>query len=172
MSVERRNALYASKEGPLLAWLIEEAQLQGLDPRGLAERLGVTYGYVAQLRLGIRKSEHISDDFSRMCAYFLGVPTVIVKLLSGRIKVNDFAVPRSTKARRHGHDSQANRPTAAFGPKPAASQGKVTLRVQDAMLALFEEVTGHEVVQARQLPEIMSYLRRAAVIHRRNGVQM
>jgi transcriptional regulator with XRE-family HTH domain len=165
----RRDAFYATKEGPLLAWLLEEAQQQGLEPRQLAERLGVTYGYLAQLRLGLRKTEHISDDFSRMCACFLGVPTITVKLLSGRIKVEDFVVPGSATVRCRREGLQAMRRDPVFGPLLPASLEKLELEVQDAMLALYEEATGREIYGARKLPEIMFYLQRAALIHCSNS---
>jgi len=169
---ERRKALYAAKEGPLLAWLMQEAQRQGLDPRQLARELGVTYGYVAQLRLGIRKTEHISDDFSRMCALFLGVPTIVVKVLSGRVSLEDFVVPGSATKRCRRQALQAMRHDPVFGPLLPASLEKLEPEVQDAILALYQEATGHVVFGARHLPEMMTYLQRAALIHRVNGGDM
>ena len=147
---ERLDSLYAAKEGPLLSWLISEAQQQGLQPRQLAGRLGVGYGYIAQLRLGIRRSENISDDFSAVCARFLGVPTIIVKLLSGRIKVEDFAVNDGASFECRKHGSQV---------KKRGTLVSTPLRVNLKKLGL----------EARQLPEIMRYLQRAALIHLKNG---
>lgn len=80
---ERVERLYAEDGGPLLGWLMDEAQLRGQLLNEMASALGVTYGYINQLRNGIRKVSHISNEFARSCANYLGVPTVVVKLVSG-----------------------------------------------------------------------------------------
>ena len=80
---DRVERLYAVDGGPLLGWLMDEAQLRGQLLNEMASALGVTYGYINQLRNGIRKVSHISNEFARSCANYLGVPTVVVKLVSG-----------------------------------------------------------------------------------------
>ena len=47
---ERVERLYAVDGGPLLGWLMDEAQLRGQLLNEMASALGVTYGYINQLR--------------------------------------------------------------------------------------------------------------------------
>ena len=49
---ERVERLYAEDGGPLLGWLIDEAQLRGQLLSEMATDLHVTYGYINQLRNG------------------------------------------------------------------------------------------------------------------------
>lgn len=86
----RWRRLYAAPGGALMGWLLEEAQNRGLDLPGLATELRVTAGYLAQLRCGIRDCANISHDFAAACAVFLGVPTVVVLIVAGHLKLVDF----------------------------------------------------------------------------------
>jgi hypothetical protein len=58
----------------------------------MAAELGVTYGYIHQLRTGIRRTSSVSHDFASACGACLGVPTVVVLLLAGFLTMRDFAV--------------------------------------------------------------------------------
>ncbi len=65
---ERVSRLYASPGGPLIGWLFDECRRRRQEYREMAACLGVTYGYVNQLRSGLRQARHISDDFAVSCA--------------------------------------------------------------------------------------------------------
>lgn len=91
---ERVSRLYASPGGPLIGWLFDECRRRRQEYREMAACLGVTYGYVNQLRSGLRQARHISDDFAVSCAHYLGVPPVVVKMVAGRIPMSDFVTPR------------------------------------------------------------------------------
>ncbi|MFW5453928.1 helix-turn-helix domain-containing protein [Thioalkalivibrio sulfidiphilus] len=58
--------------------------------RDLAAELGVTYGYLVQLKNGIRSTQAISREFSASCARFLRVPRVTVLIASGQLDVEDY----------------------------------------------------------------------------------
>jgi len=75
---------------PLMEVLEEAAKRRGLSKQQLAEALGVTYGYLAQLKNAIRDPRNISDAFAEGCAVFLGVPRIKVLLLAGRVRPSDF----------------------------------------------------------------------------------
>lgn len=75
--------------GLLLAALTACATQRGHQFPQLAAELGVTYGYIAQLRSGLRQTAQISDDFALACARYLGVPRLTVLMLSGRITPQD-----------------------------------------------------------------------------------
>ena len=87
---ERWKRLYAAPGGPLMGWLFEEAELQGLQVEDLARELCVTKGYLLQLRSGVREAANVSADFAAACAMFLDVPTVVVLVVAGHLKLVDF----------------------------------------------------------------------------------
>lgn len=90
---QRAQRLYAGKGGPLVSWLLDEAHRRQQTYRDMATDLHVTYGYINQLRSGLRSVENISHEFARACALYLGVPTIVIKLVSGSICMSDFAWP-------------------------------------------------------------------------------
>lgn len=80
----------AQLSSPLIEVLEEAAKRKGLNKQQLAESLGVTYGYLAQLKSAIRDPKNISDAFAEGCAAFLGIPRIKVLLLAGRVRPSDF----------------------------------------------------------------------------------
>jgi transcriptional regulator with XRE-family HTH domain len=76
--------------GLLLAMLIFRANELGHKMHEMASELGVTYGYVIQLREGIRQVKNVSDEFAKACALYLGVPRLTVLLASGKITPEDL----------------------------------------------------------------------------------
>lgn len=75
---------------PLMEVLEAAAKRKRLNKQELAEALGVTYGYLAQLKNAVREPKNISDSFAEACAGFLGVPRIQVLLLAGRVRPSDF----------------------------------------------------------------------------------
>jgi len=75
---------------PLIAALEEAAERKGINKQELASALGVTYGYLAQLKSGIRETRNIGDEFADNCATFLGVPRIKVLIRAGRVRASDF----------------------------------------------------------------------------------
>jgi len=74
----------------LLVLLVQKANESGHTLSELAGELGVTYGYLSQLRNGTRQWRHISDEFANACAQYLGMPRLTVLLACGRVQVEDF----------------------------------------------------------------------------------
>jgi len=58
---ERVMRCYRHPGGPLLGWLADEAKRRGHTGQAMAESLGVTAGYIHQLRTGHRHLCNISD---------------------------------------------------------------------------------------------------------------
>ncbi|NKE68645.1 DNA-binding protein [Ramlibacter sp. RBP-2] len=56
----------------------------------MAAHVGVGYGYINQLRSGLRNVSSISDKFSQDCATYLGISRLQVLMLAGRISPSDF----------------------------------------------------------------------------------
>ena len=76
--------------GLLLAALITCANERRLQLNDMASELGVTYGYINQLRNGIRKVSQVSDEFALACSYFLGIPRLTILMLAGRLNPEDL----------------------------------------------------------------------------------
>ena len=165
---QRVLRLYNSAGGPLLGWLTDEAQSRRLTQGELAAQLGVTYGYVAQLRNGNRQVDSISHGFATACARFLGVPTVVVFLLSGFLTMRDFAFTQESE------EATLDRAIRRVQSDPhvrAALPVDLALLPADAQRAiavLYSESTGADVFRLRELPECVRWLQRAAVIHDEN----
>ena len=162
---ERVSRLYASPGGPLIGWLFDECRRRRQEYREMAACLGVTYGYVNQLRSGIRQARHISDDFAVSCAHYLGVPPVVVKMVAGRIPMSDFVTPREPEV------DALDRAMAQMLDDPVARRNlpadmsQLTLSAKRALVAMYVEASGRDVFGMHQLPEMVRWLQRAATIH-------
>ncbi|WP_236676823.1 helix-turn-helix domain-containing protein [Aquariibacter lacus] len=162
---QRVTRLYATEGGPLIGWLYDECRRRGQEFREMAAALGVTYGYINQLRSGIRQVRQISDDFAVRCANYLGVPPVVVKMVAGRIPMSDFVHPREPL------QDAIDRAMARMLDDPAArhilpaDMSGLSLDAKQSLVAMYQECTGHDLLGACQLPELVRWLQRAAMIH-------
>jgi transcriptional regulator with XRE-family HTH domain len=162
---QRVARLYASPGGPLVGWLHDECRRRGQTCYQMAEALGVTYGYISQLRSGRRLTRHISDQFATACARYLGVPPVVVKIAAGRIPLSDFVSPYEPL------EAALDRAVMRMLDDPVARHllpadpTTLSLQAKQALVAMYTEGTGHDVLGLRQLPETVRWLQRAAVIH-------
>jgi hypothetical protein len=162
---ERVKRFYSSPGGPLIAWLFDECRRRGQDYCELARDLGVTYGYIAQLRNGFRLVRKISDEFAVSCARYLGVPTVVVKVIAGRIPMSDFVAPRETE------EDWVERAMARLLDDPVARNAlpedahALPLAAKRALVAMYVEYSGIDLLCLHQLPEMVRWLQRLAVLH-------
>ena len=76
--------------GLLLATLVHRANEKGLQLKEMAKALGVTHGYINQLRNGIRPVKQISNAFALACAEFLGISRMSVLMLVEIVTTADF----------------------------------------------------------------------------------
>lgn len=165
---QRVQRLYGAQGGPLIGWLFDEARRREMDLQDMAREVGVTYGYINQLRTGIRKTCQISHDFASSCALFLGVPTVVVLLLSGYLTMSDFAT------RAESDDEAVERALRLMQDDPhiraavPVDFSRLCVEGKRAVVMLYGEVAGRDVFQARQLPEVVRWLQRAALMHEEN----
>lgn len=168
---QRVERLYDSDGGPLIAWLIDEARARGLGMNDMAKALNVTYGYITQLRNGVRQQSCIGQEFAEACARFLGVPTIVVKLLSGRIRISDFAWSNE------GEQAVIERAYRFMKTDPVARQHlpkddcSMTYEAMRSLVMLYGETTGVDVLSLRQLSWVLQYLQRPAMIHNDNEVE-
>lgn len=140
----------------LLACLVQTANRDGLQMKELADRLGVTYGYIAQLRNGQRNIPHISETFVARCADFLRVPAIVVKIAAGKICPEDFIFPedeyeaRLDSALAHIHSD------TAFGPWMPATAMQLDVSVKTFIVLCYQQATGVTLfTEHRILPSLM-----------------
>ena len=161
----RVRRLYAARGGPLIGWLLDEARRRQHDLTTMSKELGVTFGYINQLRSGIRSTEQISQEMAEACARYLGVPTIAVKVVCGRISLQDFLAPSDTEERCIDRaitkmlDDPQVRKTIPVNLAALSPDGK------KAVAFLFAEMTSFDLLGAAGLPQMVQYLQRAVVNH-------
>lgn len=165
---ERVQRLYKSEGGPLIGWLFDEAKSRRQNYREMSAELGVTYGYIAQLRNGIRHSEHISQGVADACARYLGVPAVVVKLIAGSIRMSDFMCSRESE------EQVLDRAIRQVQGDPQIRHSlphdllQLPLAAKRAVVLMYAESTGHDLFGYRELPAIVKFLQRAVMFHDEN----
>lgn len=162
---ERVHRLYAGKGGPLIGWLLDEARARGMQISEMAEQLGVTYGYINQLRSGIRDTAAIGQGFAEACGRFLGVPPVVVKLLGGRILLSDFLAPDESE------EQLVDRAFRVMLEDPVARKclpadvDGLSAEARRALVLMYAESSGQALFHLDSLPAILRHLHSAAIVH-------
>lgn len=138
--------------GVLLSMLVHRANELGHQLGDMARELAVTYGYISQLRSGLRKTAHISDQFANACALYLGAPRMTVLLASGRINPEDvFSNPVelvSTLPRA----IQFMLGDPKYGPLMPPDLIDADPKLQYFIVAMFEDATGRTLLPGRADP--------------------
>lgn len=165
---ERVMNCYRHPGGPLLGWLADEAKRRGQTGQAMAESLGVTAGYIHQLRTGHRHLCNISDAFPRACARYLGVPPIVVKLLAGRIAVADFLNPEVSEEELIERGFRSMLGDSSVRELMPIDLEALTPEARRALVMLYAEVTHADIFGARELPNLLRYLQQAAVVHDEN----
>lgn len=168
-SVETREArvrrLYTAPGGALMGWLFDEALARGQHQQELARQLGVTVGYLHQLRSGLRQVSAISHDFAAACASYLLVPTVVVKLISGQIRMSDFAWPNVSEEELVERAFQRLRTDPVVMAALPEHIEALSYEARRALVILYSEVSCQDFFSLREVPEAVRWLQRAAVLH-------
>ena len=167
-AAERVIRLCRTGGGALMGWLLDDARRREQTLQDMARELGVTSGYINQLRTGIRLPEHISHEFAVACGRYLGVPAIVVKLISGSIRISDFAFPYESE------EQVLDRALRAIQSDPqlrSALPGELMslpLDVKKMMVMMYAETSSQDVFGLHELPEMLRWLQRAAVNHCEN----
>lgn len=151
------NGAFADSEltmpgGLLLAALTACANSRGHHFTKMASELGVTYGYIAQLRNGTRLVPQISDDFAMACASYLMVPRLTVLMLAGRIVPADFFESNEVMVSevRRAFEYVCSDPK--WGPLVTAEMRLANVESHFGLVRLYEGATG-KVLMPRALNE-------------------
>jgi len=167
--VETRSArvrrLYNAPGGALMGWLFDEALARGHQQHELARELGVTVGYLHQLRNGMRQVHNISHDFSKACARYLLVPNIVVKLVSGSIRISDFASPNVSEEELVERAFQRLRTDPVVMAALPERLESLNFEARRALVLLYSEVSCQDLFSLREVPETVRWLQRAVVIH-------
>jgi len=139
--------------GMLLAALISTASDRRQQLNDMSRDLGVTYGYINQLRNGTRRVDQISDNFALSCALYLGVPRLTVLFLAGRLTPEDFFESGQMLL------SEVTRAMAfiaedpEWGPLFTQELRDSSVQSQFTLVRLFEKATGRVLMSERLVPE-------------------
>lgn len=164
-SEERVLRLYQQSEGPLLAWLLDEARRRGQTIGEMASALGVTHGYINQLRSGLRKVNQISREFALSCAGYLGVPPIVVKVLAGHIPMSDFIAPQQSEEDAVSRAFEQMLADPGFRAAVPMSLSGLSHDAKKALVSLYANTLGHDVLGLREIPAMLRWVQRAAMIH-------
>ena len=167
---ERVARLYRSEGGALVGWLVDEARRRGLAMQDMASEVGVTVGYISQLRTGRRPVENVSREFVKDCAEFLGVAPVVVMVVAGCIRLSDFSPPNVCEGELLHRTLQA----ALADPRLRAAFPDDLLSLspdaKKALISMYSALSGQDLMGFSQLPESVRWLRRAAARHDDNAL--
>lgn len=133
----------------LLVWLIKTAIQRGEKMNELASALGVTYGYLIQLKKGIRSTTRISEEVIRSSARYLSVPAIAVRLAAGQVTLSDFDLPGERFSQRvdNGLDFISKDPAYSFLLPPGVE--KLSTEVKASIVVLYEGATGARLLSNR-----------------------
>ncbi|MEO8121018.1 MAG: helix-turn-helix transcriptional regulator [Rhodoferax sp.] len=168
---ERVARLYSAPGGPLIGMLYDECRQRRQEMREMAEACGVTYGYINQLRNGIRSTEQISQEFAEKCSLYLNLPTIVVKLLAGSIRMSDFLQKNETeedvldRSLRQMMDDPKVRSSLPGEPN------LLPIEAKRAIVMMYGECSSSDFFHTRELPNILFWLQRAAVTHDESSYQ-
>ena len=165
---ERVQRLYNSEGGPLIGWLFDEARRRRQDYKTMSRELGVTYGYINQLRTGIRNPSQISQNMAEACSRYLGVPTVVVKLVCGSLRMSDFASRQQSREQLIERGLRQIQDDPKIRKLLPCNLHQLPIEAKEAIVMLYGEVKGCDMLGLSQLPDVLQLLQRAAVIHDEN----
>lgn len=160
---QRLERLYRHPGGPLLGWLGDEAHRRGHTPAEMSRALGVNYGYVLQLCNGVRNVEKVSQDFLDVCARYLGIPTIVCKVLTGNIRMSDFlhkAEPENEAVDRCLRAMMDDPNLSGLLPGDPISLDTVAKR---ALVLMHMKIEPNDFLGVKGLPKVVQWLQRCAV---------
>lgn len=133
----------------LLAALVQCANERRHQMQDLARELGVTYGYINQLRSGLRNTSQISDDFALACARYLGVPRLTVLMLAGRLTIDDAFEPDRMLANEVPRALEYVTKDPEWGPLVTREVRAASCETQFLVVRLYESATGKKLLPDR-----------------------
>lgn len=139
--------------GMMMAALVQCANERHLSIPDMALAVGVTYGYINQLRNGLRDTTQVSDEFTESCAAFLQVPRLTILILSGKVTPVDFLPPvdPSRQEVQRAFDFVCTDPV--LGPLFTGELRMSGLDSKYAIVRMYEKCTGKNILDSHIDPE-------------------
>ncbi len=162
---QRVLRLYKHPAGPLVAWLLDDAELRRHNAVRLAQELGVSNVEMQLLERGEAPELLVDRAFLARAARYLGIPPVSARLLGGDISVRDFATGNESE------EMVIEREFARFMANPTmrdlVSDDDKELTTAYKRFLLDVHATHRELdwPDLPRLPEILRWLQRAAIMH-------
>lgn len=161
----QHQRLQALESAPLLDWLEQESRQRGMPMRDTAVALGVTYGYLHQLRIGSRCTANMSAELLRTIARFLRVPPILVRVVAGNIAMRDFAWPNLSEDELVDAALERMRADPVARAMLPADLSVLPPQARSTLALLWGEVSGDDVLQAHRLPQALGYVQRCGLLH-------
>ncbi|MDI1270485.1 MAG: DNA-binding protein [Polaromonas sp.] len=125
----------------LMGALLHRANERGQTLTAMAHELGRTYGYINQLRSGLRLISSISDDFALECAMYLSVPRQTIYMMAGKITPSDMFERNEMKACQIRHAMSFIVQDLEWGPLVTLELRQCAMDSQYCLVRLYEKAT-------------------------------
>lgn len=133
----------------LLQWIIETANEQGLQLNQVAAKLGCTYGYLHQLRKGMKPVPGISEQLIDACAEFLGIPRLAVMIAADIVKPTDFYADEELVTSSLDAALRLIRSDPEWGPRCSPAVMDLDTRGKLFVINLYEQARGVQLLPGR-----------------------
>lgn len=166
----RLKRLYQHPGGPLVGWLLDDAEIRRHSKSALAERLGIDVDALNRLEGGLEPELLRDLGFLGRVSAYLGVPRITARLLSGDISIRDFSTRAESETQRI--EREFARFLAVSDLRALVVDDPATLPLDFKRFLLDVHATHRELdwPELPQLPETLRWLKRAAVVHNGNDV--
>lgn len=151
-----------TEDPPLIRVLLREASRRSHRLDDIAQALQCTPTYLNELRCGGRKTEFIGQEFAEAVSAYLGVPTILVKLLAGRLTMSDFAWPQRTQEEEIADCLRVLCEDPVIGAYVPNELLTASPEVQLFVWQLYTECAEMHPWPIRTLPRALQYLQAAA----------
>jgi transcriptional regulator with XRE-family HTH domain len=162
---ERVESFHRGPGGAIMGWLFDEARSRQMTLLEMAAELKVTYGYINQLRNGIRKTEDVNHEFCYSAARFLGVPAIAVKIVAGVVRMSDFLHPAESE------ETAVERAIRQIQDDPVIRQAvpvdlsALSFEAKKAVALIYVQSSSRDVLGLKELPAIVHWCQRAAALN-------
>ena len=168
---ERQRRIYRAEGGPLMGWLEDEARARGHDQKTTCFHLGVTSGYLNQLRSGLRSTANIVQATCDSFAHYLGVPPIVVKVVSGQIRSSDFATRAQSEESLLMRAMLHIERDPAIGPMLRSRLRTLPVEAKRVVALMYGEVSGTDVLGTAKVPDMVHWLARAVDRHNDSALE-
>ena len=166
----RLKRLYQHPGGPLVGWLLDDAEIRGHSKDALAERLGIDVEALTRLEMG-EPAELLRDrEFVRKVAVYLHVPAITARLVAGDFDIRDFSTRAETDEQRIEREFARFLAVPDLRALVVDDPATLPLDFKRFLLDVHATHRGLDWPELPRLPEMLRWLQRAAVLHNANEI--